>query len=86
MRTIETFLQGNSDLIPDRISSSHTAVVKAGSELRPDKVFGATASMKWAMILNGIDSPYMLAKAKAYVVPDESSLNSETVELVHLDF
>lgn len=80
-RLIERFLSENSAIIPDNIVMSQATVVKARDRFRPDKVFGATVTMKWEMIVSGADSPYMLAKGRALPVPDSTSLKSELAEL-----
>lgn len=80
-RMIERFLSTNSELIPTNVTSVQTVRVDQRSKMRPDKIFGATASMKWAMVLNGIDSPYMMARGRMFAQPEPSSLNSELVEL-----
>lgn len=79
--TITKFLSENSALIPSNVESARVAEVTAKTQRRPDLAFGATASMKWAMILAGIDSPYMLDKGVVVPVPDSADLNSELLEL-----
>lgn len=78
---IERFLTENSSLIAGNIASKQAVAVSRRNERRPDKVYGATALMKWHMILNGIDSPYMLDRGKVTALLDEPMINSELAEL-----
>lgn len=80
-RLIERFLSENSAVIVDNIAAPQATVVEAKDKFRPDKVYGAIATMKWDMIVAGIDSPYMIAKGRALSVPEDPSLRSELAEL-----
>jgi len=78
---IERFLTENSDLIPSNVHTSRVVKADLRTQRRPDLIYGANDRMKWAMILNGIDSPYMMANGKVLVVPDAAELGSELAEL-----
>lgn len=78
---IKRFLEENSDIIPANIPMAQTVQVTRKTQRRPDKVFGATAQMKWDMILAGVDSPYMLNNGRVVAIADASALNSELAEL-----
>lgn len=80
-RKIETLLTSNSELHIKDIPEMSTIVVDERAKMRPDLVFGATDSMKWAMILNGIDSPYQLAPGRIVAIPDPDALQGELLEL-----
>lgn len=78
---IERFLTENSELIPSNVHTSRVVRADTRTKYRPDLIYGANAQMKWAMILNGVDSPYMMAAGKVLAVPDTAELNSELAEL-----
>lgn len=80
-RKIETLLSSNSELHIKDIPELSVVPVTEQSKMRPDLVFGATANMKWAMVLNGIDSPYQLAPGRVLTVPDPDALENELLEL-----
>lgn len=80
-RLIERFLTENSDLIPANVHTARVARADLRTQRRPDLIYGANAQMKWAAILNGVDSPYMLDRGKVLAVPDAAELSSELAEL-----
>lgn len=80
-RLIERFLTENSDLIPTNVHTAHVARADLRTQRRPDLIYGANEQMKWAAILNGVDSPYMLDRGKVLAVPDAAELSSELAEL-----
>lgn len=78
---IERFLESNSDLVMDNIHTAKTVSIDDANRRRPDKIYGLDGQMKWAMIVGGIDSPYMLDKGRVAAVPEQTSLESELAEL-----
>lgn len=80
-RLIERFLSENSDLIPANVHTARVVRADLRTQRRPDLIYGANAQMKWAAVLNGVDSPYAMDKGKVLAVPDASELSSELAEL-----
>lgn len=83
---IERFLTENSELITSNVHTSRIVKADLRTQRRPDLIYGANGQMKWAMILNGIDSPYMMDNGKVLVVPDATELSSELAELGEFEF
>ena len=83
---IERLLTENSDLIASNVHVSRIVKADLRTQRRPDLIFGANEQMKWAMILNGIDSPYMMDSGKVLTVPDATELSSELAELKEFEF
>lgn len=83
---IERFLSENSDIIPSNVHTSRVVRANTRTQRRPDMIYGANAQMKWAMILNGIDSPYMMDNGRVLTVPDATELSSELAELKEFEF
>lgn len=79
-KKIELFLSENSALHTD-IPQDGATKIDLKNKRRPDKIFGRTGMMKWAMVLNGVDSPYMLNPGCVVYHPNTPALRTEINEL-----
>lgn len=80
-KNIEMLLTTNSDLHFKKIRRDGPVQVSNKSAYRPDRIFGADAYMKIAMIAAGVDSPWMLAAGSVLSLVNRPSINKEFLDM-----